>query len=121
MQNNIEIIDKKISNINISIDDDVKDEFELLVDSKSRIKEPIDGNDTTILLSLELNVNSKDEMINISINNDIIFELHKLYDEYEEIAEKYLIPKAIKDTSASLDKILIVMGYNKLNIAKNLK
>ena len=77
MQNKeIEILSHKISDIQISIDDDVKEKFEMQIDSRSKIREPINDNDTTLLLNLELNINSKDEMLNISIISDVIFDLH---------------------------------------------
>lgn len=121
MQNkNIEILNQKISNIHVSIDDIVKEKLELIIDSKSAIREPIDENDTTLLLSLELNIKSNDEMVAISITNDIIFDLHSSNNEYEKIAEHQLIPMATKETSSSLDKILLIMGYNELDIANKL-
>ena len=100
MQNKeIEILSHKISDIQISIDDDVKEKFEMQIDSRSKIREPINDNDTTLLLNLELNINSKDEMLNISIISDVIFDLHALYNDYEEIAEKELVPMAMKEMS----------------------
>ena len=118
MQNKeIEILSHKISDIQISIDDDVKEKFEMQIDSRSKIREPINDNDTTLLLNLELNINSKDEMLNISIISDVIFDLHALYNDYEEIAEKELVPMAMKEISFSLDQMLLIMGYaNKLNL-----
>ena len=42
MQNKeIEILSHKISDIQISIDDDVKEKFEMQIDSRSKIREPI--------------------------------------------------------------------------------
>ena len=53
MQNKeIEILSHKISDIQISIDDDVKEKFEMQIDSRSKIREPINDNDTTLLLNL---------------------------------------------------------------------
>lgn len=121
MQNKeIEILSHKISDIQISIDDDVKEKFEMQIDSRSKIREPINDNDTTFLLNLELNINSKDEMLNISIISDVIFDLHALYNDYEEIAEKELVPMAMKEISFSLDQMLLIMGYSKLDIANKL-
>lgn len=121
MQNKeIEILSHKISDIQISIDDDVKEKFEMQIDSRSKIREPINDNDTTLLLNLELNINSKDEMLNISIISDVIFDLHALYNDYEEIAEKELVPMAMKEISFSLDQMLLIMGYSKLDIANKL-
>ena len=121
MQNKeIEILSHKISDIQISIDDDVKEKFEMQIDSRSKIREPINDNDTTLLLNLELNINSKDEMLNISIISDVIFDLHALYHDYEEIAEKELVPMAMKEISFSLDQMLLIMGYSKLDIANKL-
>ena len=80
------------------------------IDSKSKIREPINDNDTTLLLNLELNINSKDEMLNISIISDVIFDLHALYNDYEEIAEKELVPMAMKEMSFSLDQMLLIMA-----------
>lgn len=121
MQNKeIEILSHKISDIQISIDDDVKEKFEMQIDSRSKIREPINDNDTTLLLNLELNINSKDEMLNISIISDVIFDLHALYNDYEEIAEKELVPRAMKEISFSLDQMLLIMGYSKLDIANKL-
>ena len=116
----IEILSHKISDIQISIDDDVKEKFEMQIDSRSKIREPINDNDTTLLLNLELNINSKDEMLNISIISDVIFDLHALYNDYEEIAEKELVPMAMKEISFSLDQMLLIMGYSKLDIANKL-
>ena len=113
MQNKeIEILSHKISDIQISIDDDVKEKFEMQIDSRSKIREPINDNDTTLLLNLELN--------NISIISDVIFDLHALYNDYEEIAEKELVPMAMKEISFSLDQMLLIMGYSKLDIANKL-
>lgn len=121
MQNKeIEILSHKISDIQISIDDDVKEKFEMQIDSRSKIREPINDNDTTLLLNLELNINSKDEMLNISIISDVIFDLHALYNDYEEIAEKELVPMEMKEISFSLDQMLLIMGYSKLDIANKL-
>lgn len=98
----------------------MKEKFEMQIDSRSKIREPINDNDTTLLLNLELNINSKDEMLNISIISDVIFDLHALYNDYEEIAEKELVPMAMKEISFSLDQMLLIMGYSKLDIANKL-
>ena len=59
-------------------------------------------------------------MLNISIISDVIFDLHALYNDYEEIAEKELVPMAMKEISFSLDQMLLIMGYSKLDIANKL-
>lgn len=53
--------------------------------------------------------------------SDIIFELDKLPNDYNELAEQKLVPMARESMLNSLDDMLVIMGYNKMELAKKLR
>ena len=52
--------------------------------------------------------------------SDIVFELNQLPDDYNEIAEQKLVPMAREMLLNSLDDMLVVMGYSKMELAQKM-
>jgi len=115
---NAKIIKQKIMNSNISISQDLTKKFELNMKYKAKIKTSKNEEDKSILLNIELNIGTKDEKLKIELVSDIIFELELLPDDYNEIAEQKLVPMARETLLNSLDELLVVMGYSKMELAK---
>lgn len=116
----VKIIKQKITNSNIFISQDLTKKVELNVECKAKMRIPKDEEDKSILLSIELNIGTKDEKLKIELVSDMIFELDSLPDDYNEIAEQKLVPMASETLLNSLDEILVVMGYSKMELAKKI-
>lgn len=117
---NVKIINQKISSSNIFISQNLSKKFELSMECRAKIKTSKDENDKSILLNIELNIGSKDEELKIKLVSDTVFELDQLPDDYNIIAEQKLVPMARETLLNSLDDILVVMGYNKMELAKKM-
>lgn len=114
------IINRKIISANIFISQNLSKKIELNMESRAKIKTPKNEENNTLLLNLELNINSKDEELRIELVSDIIFELDKLPDDYNEIAEQKLVPMAREMLLNSLDEMLVVMGYQKMELVQKI-
>ncbi len=90
------------------------------MECKAKIKTSKKEEDKSVLLNIELNIATKDEKLKIELVSDIIFELDLLPDDYNEIAEQKLLPMARETLLSSLDEMLVVMGYSKMELAKNI-
>lgn len=115
---NVKIINQKISSSNIFISQNLPKKFELSMECRAKMKAAKDEDEKSVLLNIELNIGSKNEDLKIDLVSDIIFELEQLPDDYNTIAEQKLVPMARETLLNSLDDILIVMGYNKMELAK---
>lgn len=116
----VKIIKQKITNSNIFISQDLTKKVELNMECKAKMRIPKEEEDKSILFSIELNIGTKDEKLKIELVSDIIFELDSLPDDYNEIAEQKLVPMASETLLNSLDEILVVMGYSKMELAKKI-
>lgn len=114
----VKIIKQKITSSNIFISQDLTKKVELNMECKAKMGIPKEEEDKSILFSIELNIGTKDEKVKIELVSDIIFELDSLPDDYNEIAEQKLVPMANETLLNSLDEILVVMGYSKIELAK---
>lgn len=117
---NVKIIKQKIINSNISISQDLTKKVELNMECKAKMKTSKNEEDKSVLLNIELNIGTKDEKLKIKLVSDIIFELDLLPDDYNEIAEQKLVPMARETLLNSLDEMLVVMGYSKMELAKKI-
>lgn len=117
---NVKIINKKITSSNIFISEKLSTKFELSMECRVKMKKSKDEDDKSVLLNMELNILSKDEELKIELISDIVFELEQLPDDYNTIAEQKLVPMARESLLNSLDDILIVMGYNKMELAQKM-
>lgn len=115
---NAKIVKQKIISSNIFISPDLAKRLEIGMECKAGIKTPKDKDDKSILLNVELNISTKDEKLKIYFVSNIIFELEELPDDYDEIAEYKLIPMAKDSLLNSLDEMLVIMGYKKMELAK---
>lgn len=117
---NIKIVKQKIISSNISISQDLTKKFELNMECKAKMRTSKNEEDKSVLLNIALNIGTKDEKLKIELVSDIIFELDLLPDDYNEIAEQKLVPIARETLLNSLDEMLVVMGYSKMELAKNI-
>ncbi len=115
------IVKQKIISSNIFISPDLAKKFEIGMECKAGIKTPKDEQDKSILLNVELNISTKDEKLKIEFVSDIIFELKELLDDYDEIATHKLIPMAKESLLNSLDEMLVIMGYKKMELASKMR
>lgn len=117
---NVKIINQKISSSNIFISQNLSKKFELSMECRAKMKTSKNEDDKSVLLNIELNIGSKDEELKMELVSDIVFELDQLPDDYNAIAEQKLVPMARATLLNSLDDILVVMGYNKMELAKKM-
>ena len=111
-----EILEQKIVESKMHISQCLPDKVEISVTCKAGLKTPKDKEDKSVLLNVHLNIDSGED-IRIELDADVFFELEKLLDNYDELVQKKLIPMACKSLLASVDVILIAMGYSKMGLA----
>lgn len=110
------IIQQKIVESNIFISRDMEDKIDINMVCKVNLKMPKKQEEKSVLLEVQLNISAK-EILKIELKADVFFELEQVLNDYNEIAEKKLIPMACKALLNSLDNILIEMGYSKMQLA----
>lgn len=115
---NVKIVKQKIISSNIFISPNFSKLIELRMDCKAKMKTSKNEEDKSVLLNVELNIGTNDENLKMNIMSNTIFELEQLPEDYEEIAEQKLVPMARETLLNSLDEMLVVMGYNKMELAK---
>ena len=69
-------------------------------------------------MNIELNVGTADEKVKIELASDVFFELEQLPEDYSQIAEQKLVPMAMKALLNLLDEMLVIMGYNKMELSQ---
>lgn len=116
----IKVVKKKIISSNIYISSNLSKKFELSMECRAKMKTSKIAEDNTVLLNVELNITSKDEELRVKLVSDIVFELDQLPDDYDEIAEQKLVPKAREILLNSLDDMLVIMGYSKMELAQKM-
>ena len=114
------IVKWKIINADIYISQNLSKKFELSMECRAKMKTSKNVEDKTVLLNIELNIGSKDEELRMKLVSDIVLELDQLPDDYNEIAEQKLVPMAREMLLNSLDDMLVVMGYSKMELAKKM-
>lgn len=117
---NAKIIKQRIISSNIFISQNLTKKFELNMECRAKVKNSKNPEDNSVLLNMELNIGTKNEELKIALVSDIIFQLEQLPDDYNEIAEHKLIPMAREFLLNTLDEILLVMGYSKMELAKKM-
>ena len=110
------IVKRKIISANIYISQNLSKKFELSMECRAKMKTSKNEEDKTVLL----NIGSKDEELRMELVSDIVFELNQLPDDYNEIAEQKLVPMAREMLLNSLDDMLVVMGYSKMELAQKM-
>lgn len=115
----IKILKQKIVKSYIYVSRVLEDKLEINMNCKANLKTPKNEEDKSVLLNIQLNINAKEEL-KIELDADVAFELEKLLDNYEEVAEKKLIPMACKSILSSLDDMLVAMGYSKMELASKI-
>lgn len=115
---NAQIVYQRITSSNIFISHDLSDHFELNVQCRAKLNTAKDVNDSTVLLNMNLVMNSPDEKLKVDLTADIIFELNERCDNYNEIVEQKLIPIAREALFDTFDKILVDMGHEKMQLAE---
>ena len=114
------IMNQKITRFDIHISPNLAKKFEANLECRAKVKTPKNKEDNSILLDIELNIRTKDENLIVKLGSDTIFELDQLPDDYEVIAEQKLVPMARGALLDSLDDMLVIMGYSKMELAKKL-
>ncbi len=117
---NVKIIEQKISNSSIFISQNLSKSFELRMECRAKMKTSKNEGKKNVLLNVELDIDSKDEELKVELVSDIVFELNQLPDDYDVIAEQKLVPMARESLLNALDDILVVMGYNKMELARKM-
>lgn len=117
---NVKLIKQRIVSSNIFISDNISKKFELGMECRAKMKTAKDEDDRTILLNVELNINAKEEELKIVLISDVVFELEQLPEDFNEIAEKKLVPMATENLLNSLDEMLVIMGHSKMELAKKI-
>lgn len=118
---NAKIIDEKIISSNIFISREIPKRFELNVECSAKLQTPRKKSDKTILLNMELNIGTPNDELEVDFEADIIFELDQMTDNYNAVAEQNLIPLARASLFGKLDELLVIMGYEKMNLAEKIE
>lgn len=118
---NAKIIDEKIISSNIFISREIPKRFELNVECSAKLQTPRKKSDKTILLNMELNIGTPNDELEVDFEADIIFELDQMPDNYNAVAEQNLIPLARASLFGKLDELLVIMGYEKMNLAEKIE
>ncbi len=113
---NAKIVTKRITSSNIYIPQNVDKNLKLAMKCKAQMKTPKKEGDKTVLLNMELAVCTKDEKLNIALVADVIFELEQVPEDYNKVAEITLVPMAKEELLNSMDEMLVVMGYKKMEL-----
>lgn len=113
---NAKIVTKRITSSNIYISENLDKNLNLNMKCKAQMRTPKKEESKSVLLNMELIVCTKDEKLKIELVADIIFELEQLPEDYNEIAEKKLVPMAQKELLSSMDEMLVIMGYKKMEL-----
>ena len=108
-ETNAKILKQQITNTNINISQDLTKKFGLTVKYQAELRPPKNEEEKTLLLKVKLNISSKDEALKI--------ELSSTPEDYDKIAEEFLVPMTRESLLNSLDDILVSMGYGKLELA----
>ena len=117
---NAKIVTKRIISSNIYIPQMLDKNLKLNMKCKAQMKTPKKEGDKSVLLNTELSVCAKDEKLKMDLVADIIFVLEKLPEDYNEIAEKKLVPMAQEVLLDSMDEMLVIMGYKKMELRKRI-
>ncbi len=117
---NAKIVTKRIISSNIYIPQMLDKNLKLNMKCKAQMKTPKKEGDKSVLLNTELSVCTKDEKLKMDLVADIIFVLEKLPEDYNEIAEKKLVPMAQEVLLDSMDEMLVIMGYKKMELRKRI-
>ncbi|UYJ48049.1 MAG: hypothetical protein OGM16_07340 [Lachnospiraceae bacterium] len=120
-ETNAKILKQQITNTNINISQDLTKKFGLTVKYQAELRPPKNEEEKTLLLKVKLNISSKDEALKIELIANIIFELSSTPEDYDKIAEEFLVPMARESLLNSLDDILVSMGYGKLELAAKIR
>lgn len=116
----MKILKQRIAEIQIKIPKNLPNKLDLAMKCKVNLKAPKNEDEKSILLNIELEISTKSEL-RIEMNADVVFEIDEIIDNYDEFAEKKLIPTACKSLLNSLDVILVEMGYKKMELANEIK
>lgn len=117
---NAKIIEQKITTSNIYISQNMAESFELNMECRAKVKTAKDEKEKKVLLNIELNIGSPNEDLKIELISDTIFQLTCLPDNYNELAEHQLVPIGRESLLNTLDDILVIMGYNKMELANKI-
>lgn len=114
------ILKQRMTESNIWIAGEPDEKLEINMDCKANLKTSKKLEEKNVLLNMQLDISAKEEL-KILLNADVVFELEQLPDDYEKVAERELVPMACEALLNSLDDMLVVMGYNKLELANEIR
>lgn len=117
---NVKIINQKMYKTNVYISQNLAKKFEIAIECKARLKTSVNSMEKRVLLDIEMNLQSKDEEVKVELAAETVFELDQLPDNYDEIAEQKMVPMAKESLLNSLDDILNIMGYKKMELAQRI-
>lgn len=115
------LVKQRIITSNICIDSNTNKTLLINMEGKTQLKTSKDKeNNNSVLLLHDLNISSENREVHIELEAEAVFELSEIPDDYTVIAEKELVPMAREDLLNALDDILVIMGYNKMELAKQI-
>lgn len=114
------IVTKRIISSNICISKGLSKNLNFNAKSKATLKTFNGGNKKNVLLNIELNICTAEEELKADFVSDIIFELEQLPNDYNELVQKKLVPMAQEELIGSMNDMLVIMGYPKLNLKKRI-
>lgn len=115
---NVKILKQRVVSSNIVISQNVHKKFEIHMESRAKMKTPIDEDNRSVLLNLELDIGTREDEIKIELVSDFILELDAFPEDCDQIAEQKLVPMARNALLNTLDELLVIMGYSKMELAK---
>lgn len=120
MENSTKLKKIRLNGVHIDIAKKLSKSLELKIECKAKIGLPQNvENITSIALEVELSVmTNKNDELKIILLADTIFDLEYVPDDYNEIVAQQCVPIAKKELFIILDKLLVNMGYKKLDLAE---
>lgn len=117
---NVKLIKQNMISSNIYISQSLQKKFELNMECKAKMMTSKNENDKNVLLNIELKLATKDESLKMEVISNMVFALDAFPDDYNEVAEQKLIPLAKENLLNSLDEMLVIMGYSKMELAEKM-
>lgn len=115
------IVEQKFLDCNFSFPRKLLENVNVNLATKANIRLPQDAENKSVLLNTVVEITNPDEEVNVLVDVDTIFELNKIPDNYEQLAEKKLLPMALVSLFHKMDNLLEIMGHNKMRLAEQLQ
>lgn len=112
MEFHVELVQAKITKLNVENIADTSDTFQLKTNQRASVFEPKDDNDPTIMIKSEFSMfDESEQLLAVNMNIEFIFKFDPIPNDRTEIASKYC-PTIMSEKSVDMaSAILREMGH----------